>query len=251
MLGLAGRSYIVTGGASGIGRAAVELLLAEGCSVTVADLDAAAGQQVIAAGPAGGPGRVQFVRTDVASEDSVRAMVAAALAAHGRLSGAINAAGIGPRGRAVHELSAAQWDSCLNINLRGVFLCLKYQIEAMLNSGGGSIVAVASASAIIGNIHSAEYCASKAGITGLVRGAALDYAQRGLRINSLLPGATDTPLARRARIDNPRIVGTIPVPMGRMAAPQEIAAAALWMLSDHASYMTGSCLAIDAGMTIA
>jgi NAD(P)-dependent dehydrogenase (short-subunit alcohol dehydrogenase family) len=178
-------------------------------------------------------------------------MVAAALGRFGRLDGALNAAGVGPRGKSVHEMSAAQWDFVVNINLRGVFLCMKYEIEAMLRTGGGSIVNVSSASAVMGHVNSSEYCASKAGVTGLVRGAAIDYARLGIRVNALLPGATDTPLAHRARIDNPKIVGTIPVPMGRMAQPREVAAGAVWMLSDEASYMTGQCMAIDAGMTIA
>jgi NAD(P)-dependent dehydrogenase (short-subunit alcohol dehydrogenase family) len=250
MVGLEERSFIVTGGASGIGKAAVQMLIEAGCFVTVADFDETAAQFVGSLDKSG-DGRAQFIRTDVSQETSVRGMVEAAVAKYGRLHGAINSAGIGPRGKPIHELSADQWDSCLNVNLRGIFLCVKHEIAAMLDTGGGAIVAVSSASGVMGNLNSSEYCASKAGVTGLVRGVAIDYAQRGIRINSLLPGATDTPLAHRARLDNPKIVGTIPVPMGRMAQPSEIAAGAVWMLSDYASYMTGSCMTIDAGMTIA
>jgi NAD(P)-dependent dehydrogenase (short-subunit alcohol dehydrogenase family) len=251
MLGLEERSFIVTGGGSGIGKAAVQMLADAGCFVTVADLDEPVSREFIVSINESGKGRAQFIRTDVSVESSVRDMVHAAVARYGRLHGAINSAGIGPRGKPIHEMSADQWDTCVNVNLRGMFLCVKHEIAAMLDTGGGAIVAVSSASGVMGNINSSEYCASKAGVTGLVRGVAIDYAQRGIRINSLLPGATDTPLAHRARVDNPKIVGTIPVPMGRMALPNEIAAGALWMLSDYASYMTGSCMTIDAGMTIA
>jgi NAD(P)-dependent dehydrogenase (short-subunit alcohol dehydrogenase family) len=249
--GLAGKSIIVTGGGSGIGRGAVELLAQEGCRITIADLNETDSRELAAAISDSRPGQVQFVRTDVSDENSVRSMVAAAVSAYGRLDGAINAAGVPSDGKSLHELDLSNWDFCVNINLRGMFLCMKHEIQAMLKTGGGSIVAVSSVSALIGNINCAEYCASKAGVTGLVRAAAVDYAKRGIRINALLPGATDTPLAHRARETNPQIVGTLPVPLGRMAQPCEIASGAVWMLSDQASYMTGSCMIIDAGMSIA
>jgi len=251
MSGFTGKSIIVTGGASGIGYAAAELLAEQGALVTIADLDEAAGRAAAARLTEQGPGKARFVRTDVALEESVKAMVAEAVSAHGRLDGAINAAGVASRGAPVHELSAAEWRRVTGVNLDGMFFCVKHQIAAMLETGGGAIVAVSSAAAVMGLIHSSDYCASKAGVAGLVRGAALDYAKRGIRINALLPGATDTPMSRRSMEQNTAIAGTLTVPMDRMAEPREIAAGAVWMVSDQASYMTGACISIDAGMTIA
>jgi NAD(P)-dependent dehydrogenase (short-subunit alcohol dehydrogenase family) len=242
MSGLDGKSVIVTGGASGIGRAAVEILGEAGALVTVADLDAAA---------AASAARVQFIRTDISVEDSVRAMVDAAVAKYGRLDGAINAAGVAQHWKLLHELSAAEWDFVSNINLRGMFFCMKHEIAAMLRTGGGAIVAIASIAATMAFGNSAEYCASKAGVTGLVRAAAIDYAKAGIRVNALLPGATLTPLVERALATKPANLGSLDIPNGRIAQPREIAQGAVWMLSDEASYMTGSCMTIDAGLSVA
>jgi len=251
MRGLAGKSVIVTGGGSGIGRAAVELLVDAGCMVTVADVDEAGSNVVVAAVNEAGKGCAQFIRTDVADENDVRAMVAAAISWCGTLDGAINAAGVAQHAKLLHELSSTEWDRCVNINLRGVFLCMKYQIEEMLKRDGGAIVAISSIAAVLGLVNSAEYCASKAGVTGLVRAAAIDYANKGIRVNALLPGATRTPLAMRSLSMKPKDVGPMPVPMGRMAEPIEIARGAVWMISDEASYMTGSCMTLDAALSIA
>lgn len=242
------RSVIVTGGASGIGKAAVQLLAQAGDAVTIADLDAAAGEQLAREVTSAG-GRAQFVRTDVRDEDTVRAMVERAVSAYGKLDAAINSAGVPQRGKPLHELTAADWDVCSDINLRGIFFCLKHEIAAMLGRGG-AIVAVSSAAAVKGLINSADYCASKAGVTGMVRGAAIDYAAAGIRINALLPGGTDTPLAQRSSAVNPKVAQQVKIPVGRLAAPQEMAASAVWMISDQASYMTGACVVVDGGMTI-
>jgi NAD(P)-dependent dehydrogenase (short-subunit alcohol dehydrogenase family) len=246
-----GKSIIVTGGGSGIGRAAAEILVSRGARVTIADLNETGGRAVVEAANAAGPGKAQFVRTDVSNEESVRAMVEAAVSAYGRLDGAINAAGVVQHWKVLHELTAEEWDFVCNINLRGMFFCMKYQIEAMLRTGGGAIVAISSAAATMAFGMSPEYCASKAGVTGLVRGAAVDYARSGIRINALLPGATATPLVERALATRPASLGSISVPMERMAEPAEIARGAVWMVSDESSYMTGSCVTIDAGLTIA
>lgn len=246
-----GKSIIVTGGGSGIGRAAVEILVSRGAYVTVADLNETGGRGVAETTNAAGPGKAQFVRTDVANEESVRAMVKEALAAYGQLDGAINAAGVVQHWKRLHELSAAEWDFVCNINLRGMFFCMKYEIEAMLRTGGGAIVAISSAAATMGFGMSPEYCASKAGVTGLVRGAAVDYAKSGIRINALLPGATATPLVERALATRPAALAPISIPMARMAEPAEIARGAVWLVSEESSYMTGSCVTIDAGLTIA
>jgi 2,5-dichloro-2,5-cyclohexadiene-1,4-diol dehydrogenase 1 len=250
MSGLQGKSVIVTGGGSGIGRAAVEILRDAGAWVTVADLNVEGGKDVVARA-ASGPGGAQFVRTDVSSEDSVRELVAAAVAAYGRLDAAINAAGVVQHWKRVHEISAAEWDFVVNVNLRGMFFCLKHQIAAMLESGGGAIVAIASIAANLGLPMSGEYCASKAGVMGLVRAAATDYARAGIRVNALLPGSTRTPMVERALATKPKeLGGPISVPSGRMAEPAEIANGAVWMISDQASFMTGSSMTLDAGISI-
>jgi len=250
MSGLKGKSVIVTGGGSGIGRAAVELLCHSGARVTVADLNEEGGNAVVRS-VASGSGRAQFVRTDVSSEDSVKALVAAAVSAYGRLDGAINAAGVVQHWKRVHEISTPEWDFVVNINLRGMFFCLKHQIAAMLETGGGAIVAVASIAANLGFPMSGEYCASKAGVMGLVRAAATDYAKAGIRVNALLPGSTRTPMVERALATKPKeLGGPIAVPTGRMAEPAEMANGAVWMISDEASFMTGSALTLDAGMSI-
>ena len=247
---MAGKSVIVTGGGSGIGAATARLLARQGWRVTVADRDVAGGTATTDAIVAEG-GTAQFVATDVAEEDSVRALVAQAVAAYGHLDAAINSAGVGQRGQPIWELDAAAWDRGLDINLRGMFLCLKHQIAAMLPQGAGAIVAVSSAAATKGLISSADYCAAKAGVTGLVRAAAVDCAPRGIRVNALLPGATMTPLAERSSAETPGLAGTLRVPVERMASPEEIAGTAAWMISDAASYVTGASIAADGGLSIA
>jgi NAD(P)-dependent dehydrogenase (short-subunit alcohol dehydrogenase family) len=250
MSSLKGKSVIVTGGGSGIGRAAVEILCDAGARVTVADLNEAGGNAVVTAVRAR-EGEAQFVRTDVSSEDSVKALVAAAVSRYGRLDAAINAAGVLQHWKRVAEITAAEWDFVCNINLRGVFLCMKYQILAMLETGGGAIVAISSVAANLGFPMSGEYCASKAGVMGLVRAAATDYAKSNIRVNGLLPGSTLTPMVQKALATKPlELGGPVSVPSGRMADPKEIANGAVWMISDESSYMTGNSLTLDAGMSI-
>ena len=250
MTSLSGKSIIVTGGGSGIGRAAAELLGRAGAVVTIADLDVGGGNAAVAAATAEGGGRAQFVRTDVSKEEQVRALVAAAVETYGRVDGAINAAGVVQHWKPLHELTAEEWDFVININLRGMFFCLKHQVAAMLPSGGGSIVAIASLSAVMTFGHDAEYCASKAGVTGLVRAAARDYAMSGIRVNAVLPGATATPMVARARAQKPKELGTITIPNGRLAEPAEVARAAIFLVSDDSSYVNGASLPVDAGLSI-
>lgn len=244
------RVILVTGGGSGIGRATAERLAREGCAVVVADRDADGGRDTMSAIAAAG-GTARFVTLDVTDEASVIASVAATVEAYGRIDGAVNSAGIPQAARPVHELAAGDWHRVIAVNLTGMFYCLKHQIAAMLESGGGAIVAISSVAAMKGLLNSADYCASKAGILGLVRGAAVDYAERGIRVNALLPGGSDTPLAHRSSAANPALAGTLRVPMMRMSSPAEIAAAAVWLVSPDSSYMTGASIAVDGGMTIA
>ncbi|MFA7441343.1 MAG: SDR family oxidoreductase [Sphingomonadaceae bacterium] len=244
------KAVIVTGGGSGIGAATAVLLGRDGWQVMVADIDDAGGRRVAGEIVASG-GQARFVHTDVMHEDSVKRMVDATVSSFGGLDAAVNSAGIGQRGQSIWELDTTAWDRGHGINLRGMFLCLKHQSAVMVAQKRGAIVAVASAAATKGLINSADYCAAKAGVTGLVRGAAIDCAPHGVRVNALLPGATRTPLAERSSASTPGLKGTLRIPLDRQAEPEEIAATAAWLLSDAASYITGASIAADGAMSIA
>ncbi len=250
MDGLAGKSVLVTGGGSGIGRAAAMQFAREGCRVSVADVSQAAASDVAAEIEAAG-GKAQPIAADVSLEEDVRRMVEAAASWHGSLHGAVNAAGVPQVGKPIHEVSTAEWDRCHQVNLRGLFLCTKYQILTMLETGGGSIVNVASTAASVGFPNGAEYCASKAGVMGLVRGAAIDMATRGIRINAVLPGGTLTPMLKRAMAADPDLEPALAAvhPMNRFAQPEEIAAMACFLISDAASFATGGAYVVDGGHT--
>lgn len=250
MRGLEGKSVIVTGGGSGIGRAAALLLGEAGCKVTVADRSEDAAKSVSAEIQAKG-GTAQAIAADISDEAQVRAMVDAAVSAYGGLQGAVNAAGVPQVGKLAHEITLDEWDRCHNVNLRGLFLCNKYEIIAMLASGGGSIVHIASTAASVGFPNGAEYCASKAGVMGLVRGSAIDYATKGIRINAVLPGGTLTPMLRAAMDNDPGLEPALAAvhPMNRFGQPEEIAAAARFLISDEASFATGAAYAVDGGHT--
>lgn len=246
---LKGKSIIVTGGGSGIGAAVAKELGEQGCLVTVADVNPGGGEAVAEAIRSAG-GVAQFIQTDVSDEDEVRALVERATE-YGRIDGACNAAGISQRGKMLHQLATEEWNRCHNINLRGLFFCNKYEILAMLGSGGGSIVNIASTVSVVGVQNASEYCASKAGVMGLVRGAALDYATRGIRINAVLPGVTATPMLTSAIGQDPGLEKALTdvLPMKRFGQPSEVAAAAVWLLSDEASFVTGASIAVDGGHT--
>lgn len=241
-------SAIVTGGASGIGKACVEILAADGWSITLADFNAEG--EAIAGSFADKPGKVRFQQVDVGEEDSVRAMVADHVAAYGSIDGAINSAGIVGFSKPIHEISADEFDRVHRINLRGMFLCIKYECAAMQEKGG-AIAAISSAASLKGLPWSSDYCSSKAGVDGLVRGASMDYAEHGIRINAVLPGATNTPLAMSSTNSNPALAKTRTRPMERIASPLEIAEAATWLISEKASFVTGIAMPVDGGMTTA
>jgi NAD(P)-dependent dehydrogenase (short-subunit alcohol dehydrogenase family) len=250
-LGLAGKTVIVTGGASGIGEATALLAGAHGCNVIVADMNEGAGLEIAQSINNRSPGRARFHRVDVAQEDQVKSLVETAVSAYGKLDGAINAAGIAHTGAALHELSATDFDQVLGVNLRGMFLCIKYQIAAMLQSGGGSIVAISSSAALKGLANASDYCAAKSGVNGLVRAGAMDYAERGIRLNAILPGAINTPMMQKAVAMTPSMRDIVnALPMKRYGESAEVAAAAIWLLSDHASYITGVSLPIDGALSI-
>ena len=246
-----GRVAVVTGAASGIGRATTLLFAEHGIRVVAADIDPEAGAETEKLARDAG-GDVMFVRTDVAVEDEVRAMVAAAVDAFGRLDYAVNNAGIDGDLLPLVDQSAASWHRVIEINLSGVFFGLKHEIPAMIAGGGGSIVNISSTAGIRGYPGLAPYSAAKHGVNGLTKSAAIEYGESGVRVNSICPGAIATPMLMEYLETRPdmRAVLVDGNPLRRMSEPGEIAQTALWLCSDASSYITGHTLVADGGKTV-
>ena len=248
-----GKVAFVTGGASGIGRATALAFADAGASVVVADVVEADNAETARMIEARG-GRALAVRCDVTRAEDIVAALDSAVAAFGRLDFAFNNAGVEPRGLApVAEMDVEEWDRILNIDLRGVFLCMKYEIPRMLAHGGGAIVNTSSGAGVIGIKGSPAYTAAKHGVIGLTRAAALDYAAQNVRINAICPGYIDTPMIARytggTGEGRSRVIAEEPI--GRMGRPEEIAATVVYMCSDAAGFMVGHALVVDGGQTIA
>ena len=248
---ITGKSIIVTGGAGGIGEAAVRLLAHHGAKVTIADLGADAGE-TLAAELTGAGQTVQFVRTDIALEDDVIAMVKAATDAYERLDGAFNNAARPPCGKPVGDLSEAEFRAVIDVNVIGTFLCMKHEINAMLKTGGGAIVNTASVHSLVYTPGAVEYTTSKHGVMGLTKATAVDYGKKGIRVNAIGPSTTKTPMYFGYIEQNPDYPATVANAhaLGRASEPMEQAQAAMWLLSDAASYVTGHLLMVDGGYTI-
>ena len=246
---LDGKRAIVTGGGAGIGRAIAQRLADEGARVLVADLDADAAGTVAA--ELGGDARGR--RVDVTSEDDVAALVAAAVEAWGGLDVMVNNAGVGVAGP-VTETSGEDWARIMAVNLTGTFHGMKAAIPAMRESGGGSVVNIASVAAVVGVKDRAAYSASKGGIYALTRAAALDHLEEGVRINCVCPGTVDTPWIGRitAGYEDPadaRAQMQARQPHGRFVAPEEIAAMVAYLASDEAGSVIGAAMIVDGGLT--
>ncbi|MDI1262712.1 MAG: glucose 1-dehydrogenase [bacterium] len=248
---LEGKVALVTGGASGIGRATSLVMAREGARVAVADRAEADAAGTVALINAAG-GQAIAIGGEVTNEADVAAMVARTVAAFGRIDCAFNNAGIsgkavGPLGQRTHELSQEAFDRMLAVNLTGVFLCLKHEVTQMLaQGGGGAIVNTASIAGLIGLATSAHYVASKHGVVGLTKSAAIEYAQDGIRVNCVNPGYITTPMTKETiEARGSEIIAK--VPMRRMGVPDEIAEAVAWMCSDKASFMTGATHVVDGG----
>lgn len=244
-----GKVALVTGGASGLGRVAALALAHEGAQVVVADVAVDEGEvtvQLIA--DAGGHGL--FVKADVTRSDEVEAMVQATLKAYGRLDFALNNAGIdGVRARTA-KYPEEVWHQVINLNLTGVFLCLKHELPVMVEQGRGVIINMASVAGVTGFPGHAAYTASKHGVIGLTKTAALDYAQAGIRVNAICPAYTHTPMLARMLERKPDLEANLisRVPLRRLGTAEEIAQAAIYLFSDAAAFITGHSLVLDGGI---
>lgn len=249
---LEGKSALVTGGASGIGRATALAFAREGAWVAVADLTLAAAQKTVAEIEAK-DGQAVAIACDVTDDAAVRAMVAAAVAAFGGLDCAFNNAGIAPyqvnaAGVLTADVAEEAWQRILDVNLTGVWRCLRHEVAQMRTQGGGAIVNTASIGGLIGLRGSSAYAVSKHGVLGLTRTAAIDHAAEGIRVNAVCPGYIETPMTEDSmRKHGERILGR--VPQARMGKPEEIAEAVVWMCSDRASFVTGAAWTVDGGYT--
>ena len=247
---MTGKVALVTGGGSGIGRAAAIAFAREGAKVTVADYVVEGGEHTVKAIKEAG-GQAGFVKTDVSRSKEVEAMVHKAVEAYGRIDCAFNNAGIEGRMAPAAECEEEDWARVIGINLTGVWLCMKYEIRQMLKQGAGSIVNTASALGMVGIEGLAPYCTSKGGVILLTRTAALDYAKKGIRINAVCPGAVKTPMIDRLIGGRPEYNEAVlrAEPVNRIGTPEEIAEAVLWLSSEAASFVTGSAMAVDGGWT--
>lgn len=242
-----GKTALVTGAASGIGRAVAIAFASEGANVVVVDISATAEQTVAEIEAAGGA--ATFVRTDVSDSAGVKAMVARCLETYGRLDCAYNNAGIFTETSYTADCEDEVWDRIIAVNLRGVFLCMKHELPALRAGGGGAIVNCSSATAYRTVPGSAAYSASKAAISALTRVAAVEYGSDQVRINAIAPAGIETAMLagglagdeeRRARVAKTRV-------LGRLGSAEEAAEAVLWLCSDEASYITAHTLYVDGG----
>jgi len=241
---------LVTGGGGGIGRGAALAFARAGARVVVADIAADAGRETAGLVQAAG-GQAVFIRTDVTRADQVAAMVAHAVATYGRLDCAFNNAGIEEEHMRLADCSEETFDRIMGINVKGVWLCLKYQLAQMLKQGGGAIVNTASVAGLVGAPKMAAYSASKHAVLGLTKSAAIEYARKGIRVNAVCPGVIRTAMYERAVAADPQIglAAAQMHPVGRLGEVDEVAAVVLWLCSDAASFVTGHAHTVDGGLT--
>lgn len=246
MKSLAKKVAIVTGGGSGIGHAISLLYAAEGAKVVVSDIDEKGGNAAVEEIKAKG-GEALFVKADTSKPDDNKALVDKTVAAFGGLHIAVNNAGIGGPQATTGEYPIEGWDKVIGINLSGVFYGMRYQLPAMLAAGGGSIVNMASILGKVGTRLSCAYAAAKHGVIGLTEAAALEYADKKIRINSIGPGYIVTPLLTKNLNDAAMKALVSLHPMGRLGTSEEVAELALWLNSDKASFVTGAYYNVDGG----
>ena len=241
---------LVTGGTSGIGRATAIALGAAGAKVVFSGRRDVEGEKTAKLIRETGA-ECLYVHSDASNEEDIKALVQKTVATYGRLDCAFNNAGIESPMKPLHEHSLEQFDKLMAINVRGLFLCMKYEIQQMLTQGTGVIINNSSTSGLVAFAGTSPYVASKHAVMGLTRAAALDYAQQGIRINAVNPGLTATEMIDRFSNKDPALEQQLAsiVPMGRMGKPEEIASTVVFLCSDAASYITGQSLTIDGGYT--
>lgn len=246
-----GKVAFVTGGGTGIGRATALAFAREGASVGVAGLTRGELDETVQLIEQSG-GRALALTCDVTKNDDVKAAVARTAEGFGRLDFAFNNAGVEHPVTPAADITLEEWDRVIDVDLRGVFLCMRHEIPLMLRQGGGAIVNTGSGAAVKGIAGQAAYCAAKFGMIGLTKAAALDYASANIRVNSVCPGYVDTPMMQRFTGGTPEGRQSVidNVPAGRPANPEEIAEAVLWLCSDAGAYVIGHALVIDGGQTV-
>ncbi|MFG1608001.1 SDR family NAD(P)-dependent oxidoreductase [Actinoplanes sp. NPDC049265] len=244
---LAGKVAIVTGGASGIGRETVKALVENGARVVVADLSEDGGRETV--DYAGGAENATFIRTDVGDPDSVRNLVGRTVEIHGRLDIAHNNAGITFAGPLLADVTVEDFNRVIGVNLAGVFLSMRAEVPAMLAGGGGSIINTASGLGEVALAGQSAYVASKHGVIGLTKAAAMEYSVHGVRVNAVLPGVIRTPLIEAIDKEQPGFIEMLlrEHPIGRLGTTRDIAEAVVWLASDAATFVTGSSVNVDGG----
>ena len=244
-----GKVALVTGGNSGIGRATALAFARESAKVVIAARRAPEGEETVGMIIQAG-GEALFVKTDVSKASDVEALMRKTVETYGRLDCAFNNAGVYGTEVPVHEYTEEDWEYVMSINLKGVWLCMRSEIRQMLKQGGGAIVNDSSTSGLVGGLRESAYVASKHGVIGLTKAAALEYARDGIRVNAVCPGWIRTPMVESIIAGNPererQIIAEEPV--GRMGTPEEVAEAVVWLCSDAASFVTGHSMAVDGGM---
>lgn len=248
LLDFSDRIALVTGGSGGIGRATSLAFARQGASVVIGDVDEDSAETVEQIEQAGGTGL--FVPTDVTVADEVEALVKRAVESFGRVDVAFNNAGVLPPTAPLAEMEESDWDKVIAVDLKGVFLAMKYEIAHMLTTGSGAIVNTASVAGLIADPGMAPYVAAKHGVVGLTKAAAVDYGSQGIRVNALAPGLVETPMTKRW-LDDPEMRETVlaPTQMGRAAKPEEMAGMVLFLCSPLASFATGGVYPVDSGQT--
>lgn len=237
---------IVTGAASGIGQATAILFAKSGARVMLADLTAS--KETMQAIKSGGGEAISAI-CDVSDEEQVKAMIEKTISTWGQLDIAFNNAGTEGASSPLHEMPTAQWERVQSVNLKSIFLCMKYEITEMLHHGSGAIVNCSSIAGLIGFPNASAYCASKSGIIGMTKAAALENARTGIRVNAVCPGIIHTPMIDRATGNSKEAQNGYAAaePMGRLGTAEEVANAVLWLSSDAASFVTGHAMTVDGG----